>query len=88
MVCQTREHARTALGRFVEQQGLALVLLGQGFGHQFGFFDLEGHLNAAFEGSLQGSHGLGGQRVQRCQNQQISVIFDKRNNALIGYLVE
>ena len=60
---QAGEYARTALGRFVEQQCLAVVLLGQGFGHQFGFFDLEGHFNAALEGCLQGGHSLQLQRL-------------------------
>ena len=85
---QAGEHARTALGRFVEQQGLALVLLGQGFGHQFGFFDLEGHFNTALEGRLQGRHGLQLQRLGGCQDQDVAVVLDERNDLLVGHLVE
>ena len=85
---QAGEHARTALGRFVEQQGLAVVLLGQGFGHQFGFFDLEGHFNAALEGRLQGGHGLQLQRLGGRQDQDVAVVLDERNDLLVGHLVE
>ena len=58
MIRQTSEHACTAFGRFVEQQGTALICLGQWLDHQLGFLDLEGHFDATLEGSLQGSHGL------------------------------
>ena len=85
---QAGEHARTALGRFVEQQGLAVVLLGQGFGHQFGFFDLEGHFNTALEGRLQGGHGLQLQRLGGRQDQDVAVVLDERNDLLVGHLVE
>ena len=85
---QAGEHARAALGRFVEQQCLAIVLLGQGLGHQFGFFDLEGHFNTALEGCLQGRHGLQLQRLGGCQDQDVAVVLDERNDLLVGHLVE
>ena len=73
---------------FREQQGLAVVLLGQGFGHQFGFFDLEGHFNTALEGRLQGGHGLQFQRLGGREDQDVAVVLNERNDLLVGHLVE
>ena len=60
-----------------------------GFGHQFGFFDLEGHFNAALEGCLhRGGHGLQLQRLGGRQDQDVAVVLDERNDLLVGHLVE
>ena len=85
---QAREYTGAAFCRFVEQQGLAVVLGGQGLGNQLGLFDLEHQLDATLERSLQRGHGRGFERLDGGQDQDVAVVFHERDDGLTGNLVE
>ena len=79
---QPGQYAGTPFGCLVEQNGTTRIGLGQGFGHQFGFFDLENHLDAAFERSLHGRHGFRVEFLRWCENQQVAEVLDVGDDAL------
>ena len=85
---QAGEDPGPALGGLVEEEALARVLGGQRLGHQFGFLDLEGQLDAPLEGGLQGGHGRGGQVAQGGEDEQVAVVLDEGDDALVGHPVE
>src|SRR5690606_40649469 len=60
--CPTRrssdlvEHPGAAFGRLIEQQGLAVALIGKRLGCQLVVFELVNHLDRVLEGRLQRRH--------------------------------
>lgn len=80
-----------ALGRLEQQDGLAIVARGQGFGHQLAFFKLVHRFNAALDGVLQGGQGLGLEHAKTIvgahDQQMCAPVFDVGDNALGRRLV-